>query len=202
MDPQFRDAAKADFALAGTSPVRAANTGVADPLAPSGEKWALLAEEKAMIPDGDTRDYNAWKKPGASAPTNRTVKAPPQSASGTPPPTAGADALKEKLQGVWVLAGTPEKMEEPPKTGGRLKFIGNGVWTLTQVDPQSGKEVYHHGGTYSLSDSEYAEKVEYANENTADLVGKTFKFSIKIDGDLLTQKGIDNSWNEVWKRLK
>lgn len=62
--------------------------------------------------------------------------------------------------------------------------------------------IYHHGGTYTLTGAQYAETVEYANESTKDLIKQTFKFTIKVEGDTLTQIGIGNPWTEVWKRVK
>ncbi len=67
-DPQFLDATQQNFALAGTSPARAANIGVAQPLSP-GSPWPLLAEEKAIIPAGDTREFNYWTAPGGAKPS-------------------------------------------------------------------------------------------------------------------------------------
>ena len=49
---------------------------------------------------------------------------------------------------------------------------------------------------------EYVENIEYATESTSSLVNKTFHFKVHVDGDTLTQKGIDNPYNEVWKRVK
>jgi hypothetical protein len=65
-DPGFRDAAKTDFALSPASSARAAKIGAADPLPPAGSSWPLLTEEQLIIPDSDTRDYAAWKRPGAA----------------------------------------------------------------------------------------------------------------------------------------
>ena len=62
--------------------------------------------------------------------------------------------------------------------------------------------IFHHGGTYTLNGDEYVETVEYANESTKELIKQTFKFTIKIEGDTLTQTGIGNPYNEVWKRVK
>ena len=62
--------------------------------------------------------------------------------------------------------------------------------------------IFHHGGTYTLNGDEYVETVEYANESTKELIKQTFKFTIKVEGDTLTQTGIGNSYNEVWKRVK
>jgi len=112
--------------------------------------------------------------------------------------------LAEKLAGVWVLAGTPDKTIDPPSSGGRLKFIAGGHWAVTQADPKSGNVIFHHGGTYVTDGDTYSETVDYANENTAELIKKTFKFRIKINGNTFTQVplGSDNPYEEVWKRAK
>jgi hypothetical protein len=111
-------------------------------------------------------------------------------------------SLGKNLVGTWILVGEPGKVGEPPTAGGRLKFLTGRNWNITQADPETGVTVFHHGGTYTLSDDQYAETVEYANENTKNLIKQTFKFTIKIEGDTLTQVGIGNPWTEVWKRVK
>ena len=116
-------------------------------------------------------------------------------------PDAKPSALAKDVIGTWVLVGTPDKIGEPPATGGRLKFLTGKHWTITEAD-DSGKVVFHHGGTYIIDGEEYAETIKYANESTSDLVGKTFKFKIKVEGDTYTQVGIGNPYTEVWKRAK
>jgi hypothetical protein len=110
--------------------------------------------------------------------------------------------LAKDLVGTWVLAGTPDKPEEPPKSGGRLKFFTGKNWCITQADPQTGVVIFHHGGTYSIDGDEMSETVKYANESTAQLINQTNKFKIKVDGDTYTQVGQGNPFTEVWKRLK
>ncbi len=66
IDPQFRDADYADFSMKPDSPARLAKIGAADVLAPTASKWPLLPEEKAMIPESESRDFSGWKKPGAA----------------------------------------------------------------------------------------------------------------------------------------
>ena len=122
-------------------------------------------------------------------------------------PAAGAkepNKLAKDLIGTWILVGTPDGVAEPPKSGGRLKFFTGKHWVITQADPQTGKVVFHHGGTYTLDGDTYTETIEYANENTLEYVHKMFKFKIKVDGDTYTQIGVgdDNPFSEVWKRAK
>lgn len=110
--------------------------------------------------------------------------------------------LAKNLLGTWILVGAPGKVGEAPASGGRLKFFTGRHWVITQADPDTGVTTFHHGGTYTLNGNEYAETVEYANESTKELVKQTFKFAIKVEGDTLTQTGIGNPFNEVWKRVK
>ena len=122
--------------------------------------------------------------------------------SGDPPAKGEPAKVAKELIGTWVLVGTPEKVGEPPASGGRLKFFTGRHWCITQADPKTGKVTFHHGGTYTLDGDTFAETVEYAHDNTAGLIGKTFKFKIKLDGDTLTQIGDGNPYQEVWKRVK
>ena len=115
--------------------------------------------------------------------------------------TGGKSPAARDLVGTWILVGKPGAIYEAPPTGGRLKHITGSHWDVTQADPKTGVTIFHHGGTYSLKGNEYLFTVEYANESTANLIGHTSKFRIKIEGDTLTQIGIGNPWTEVWKRL-
>jgi len=118
------------------------------------------------------------------------------------PAAAASSQLANDLIGTWVLVGKPGEVGEAPATGGRLKFLTGKHWTVTQADPKTGLTIFHHGGTYTLNGNEYIENVEYANESTTNLIGQAFKFTVKVEGDTLTQTGIGNPWTEVWKRAK
>jgi hypothetical protein len=120
---------------------------------------------------------------------------------GKPQPDTPPSPLAKGLIGTWVLVGTPDKEVEPPATGGRLKFITGKHWTITESD-DAGKVVFHHGGTCTIDGEEYTETVKYANESTAELIGKSFKFKIKLEGDKYTQIGVGNPYTEVWRRAK
>ena len=66
----------------------------------------------------------------------------------------------------------------------------------------SGEILVRHGGTFTITSQEYAEHVEYANARAEALVGRTFKFTFKVEGGRLTLIGIGTPWQEVWKRVK
>jgi len=110
--------------------------------------------------------------------------------------------LSRDIIGTWILVGTPDEIGEPPESGGRFKFITDRHWVITHADPNTGEVIYHHGGTYTLKGDEYVESVDYASENTNYLINNSYKFKVAVEGDKLTQIGIGNDWNEVWKRAK
>jgi hypothetical protein len=116
-------------------------------------------------------------------------------------PATKSSQLAKDLIGTWAFVGSPGDEAKPPATGFRLKFFTGKHWTVTNAD-ESGKVVYHLGGTYTLDGEEYAETVKYATEINASQIGKTFKFKIKVEGDKYTQVGIDNPYSEVWKRAE
>jgi hypothetical protein len=119
-----------------------------------------------------------------------------------PSPAAVPSQLAKELIGTWVLVGEPGKAGEAPAAGGRLKFFTGRHWAITQADPKTGLTIFHHGGTYTLKGDQYRETVEYGNESSTNLIGRTFKFTIKVEGDTFTQIGVGNPWTEVWKRAK
>ncbi|MBX9582795.1 MAG: hypothetical protein K2X87_21015 [Gemmataceae bacterium] len=107
-----------------------------------------------------------------------------------------------QMVAAWALAGTPDKPEDPPEKGGRLKFFTGRHWAITDYNPDTGKVIFHHGGTYTIDGDDYAETIEYANKITAELIGKTFKFKIKVEKGTYTQVGNGNEFTERWKRAK
>lgn len=113
-----------------------------------------------------------------------------------------ASQLDKDLLGTWVLVGAPGHVGAPPAAGGRFKSFTDTQWSMSQIDPQDGVVEFHHGGSYTLKGDEYVETITFANKSTRDKIGKTHKFRLKIVGDTLSQIGIDNPWQEVWKRVK
>ena len=86
-------------------------------------------------------------------------------------------------------------------TGQRLKFRTGNHWNLTHAD-EAGFVVEHFGGTYTLQGNEYTETQDYGDETWMKDNGKSFKFTVKVEGDTMTQIGVGNPYNEVWKRAK
>jgi hypothetical protein len=96
----------------------------------------------------------------------------------------------QQLLGAWVLVGKPGEVTEP-RPGARMKFIGERHWAITEADADTGRVIWHHGGTYTLEGNKLVETVLYANDSTAKLVGKEFH-SLTLDDGALTWLGDDN----------
>ena len=109
------------------------------------------------------------------------------------------------IEGAWKLHGRindgGEVIQRGDEEGLIVKFISGGHWSVTYSDP-GGEIQFHHGGTYTHDGNKYVESIKFANESTSSMVGSTFEFNLIVDDDVLTQKGLDNSFNEVWHRLK
>ncbi|MEO8498735.1 MAG: hypothetical protein ABI614_27040 [Planctomycetota bacterium] len=114
---------------------------------------------------------------------------------------AAADApdLHNRLVGAWILRGKPDAIIEP-KPGARMKFFSDHHWLITEADPETGKVIWHHGGTYTLDGNKLVTKTTFANESTMHMIGSEHRFTVKVDGDTYTQIGEGNPWTEVWKR--
>lgn len=116
--------------------------------------------------------------------------------------TKSAVPATKDLMGVWIYVGEPGKIEEAPATGGFIKHRTERHWVAVNVDGRSSLVTSTHGGTWRVSGNQYEETVAYGGDHHALLMGKTYHWTIKIEGDLMIKTGTDNPWHEVWKRVK
>jgi hypothetical protein len=145
--------------------------------------------ENGTLTDIGTGKNSTWQEVWKRVETKAEAASPPQLAQG--------------LIGTWVLTGESDNTGEATAEGRRpFKFITASSWCDTQSDPKTGVAIIHHGGAFTLKGNRYVESVEYANPVSMDLIGHSFKFDIKLDGDTLKLTGIGNPWNEVWQRAK
>jgi len=109
------------------------------------------------------------------------------------------------ISGAWKLAGRLDEDGNVHKLGEAdalsMKFFSNGRWFITYVDTTTADVTFHHGGTYKLDGNKYEEEIEFATEATQQMVGNTLEFTMDVEGDVLTQRGVGNPYNEVWHRV-
>ena len=114
---------------------------------------------------------------------------------------AESSQLAHDMIGAWVHVGRPGDVREIPAEGGRFKFRTGKHWTLVRADP-TGLVTEQFGGTYTLNGNEYVETQQYADSHWIQDNGKSFKFTVKVESDTMTQVGVGNPYTEVWKRAK
>ncbi|HZV33713.1 MAG TPA: M56 family metallopeptidase [Verrucomicrobiae bacterium] len=120
----------------------------------------------------------------------------------TPTQTDSSTSLASQLIGTWVLEREDGPQSQPSGVGTRMKNFTGTHWNIIQPDPKTGAIIFDQGGTYKIEGDKYFERKDFAGENNQGGMGKTGEFTLKIEGDKLIQKGINNPWNEVWKRVK
>jgi thiol-disulfide isomerase/thioredoxin len=123
--------------------------------------------------------------------------------------TPASPASPASILGTWVyVSATGGRGTNPTAVGTRMKVFTDRGWHMTQTNPMTGQVTFHHGGSYTLTGSEYVERVEYANANTQHLVNSVGRFTVTVTADTLTQAGFQPgsgsrgmSMTEVWKRV-
>jgi hypothetical protein len=111
--------------------------------------------------------------------------------------------------GTWELVsmkyGDAKEFSDYPKDHRRLKMITATHFTWVDYDPKTGKVNSMAGGPYSLKEGAYTETVEFVGQGMESYLGKEQAFTIKIDGDKLTQSGqLSDKMKieEIWQRVK
>ncbi len=110
--------------------------------------------------------------------------------------------LAEEIKGVWIYVSEQGQAANGTVSGNRIKFITDKHWNITQSDPNTGVTIFHHGGTFKMNGDEYVETINYANENTSNMIDQSFTFKMEVKGDTLIQTGVGNIFNEIWKRAE
>jgi hypothetical protein len=97
------------------------------------------------------------------------------------------DTKPSPLEGAWKQVaqknGDAADYQKPPEGTEMIKYVTGGrfVWTIVK----DGRVLAAAGGTYTVDkDNKYSESIEYTHgEGQEPLVGKTFNFTWKIEGN-------------------
>ena len=100
------------------------------------------------------------------------------------------------LVGRWVLTASANP-GTPSGINTRIKTFTEDEWQIQQTTA-AGAVVFRHGGHYTLRGTAYTETVEFANANTANLIGRTFTATLNLSADQFTQSA---PTAETWNRL-
>ncbi len=121
---------------------------------------------------------------------------------------------ENKLEGTWELVSgkltLPDQTIELPRTGSEREIkVLNKTHFATILQDTSTNEIYSNAGTYEITEDTYTEHQEFNSGIT--MIGKTYSFKSKIEGDKWTISGPvekpgadipDWKIHEVWKRVK
>jgi hypothetical protein len=111
--------------------------------------------------------------------------------------------------GTWQLVSTKygeaTEFSDYPKERRRLKMITATHFNWVDYDTTTKKVSSSAGGPYTFKDGAYTETIEFVGEGMETYLGKQQAFTIKVDGDKLTQSGQLSDGlkiEEVWQRAK
>ena len=110
---------------------------------------------------------------------------------------------RKRIEGTWrLITGTLIEKGDTTVTHytdsiSFIKIINQTHFAFLQHDLKKGKDspavFVAGGGSYSLRDDQYTEHLEYCSDRQWE--GNSFEFTVTINGDTLTQKGIEKIEN-------
>ncbi len=110
----------------------------------------------------------------------------------------------ESLVGTWRMVSSGISNSSAGAASGintRLKIYNDTHWCMVQPNPDSGKVVFVHGGSYKFDGVQLEEKVEFAGEDTTDLIGKALKYRVVLRDGSFEQIDPNGVFNEKWNRV-
>jgi hypothetical protein len=119
-----------------------------------------------------------------------------------------------KLEGTWEMVSgkyilSDDTLAVPRTESEHVIKVLNKTHFATVHQDASKNEIYSNAGTYVLTEDKYKEYQEYNSD--INIIGRTYVFESKIEGDIWTISGpIEKpgadvpEWkmHEVWKRVK
>lgn len=112
---------------------------------------------------------------------------------------------KNPLMGTWQLCGQDSLISN--RVNGipgmsRYKIISDQTFIVADMNNDNKVFLGDFFGTYSVENNIYNEKIEYSHPSLKKFIGKTNSFYYEIKNDLLFIKGINNNFDEIWRRIK
>jgi len=112
---------------------------------------------------------------------------------------------KKQMIGTWQICRSDSSLET--KLGGkegatRYFIIGQKTFVIADVDLNENTFVADFIGSYSLDNNIYKEQIKYTHPSLKSFKGNVLKFQINLKNGYLIKKGIDNSYNEIWKYIE
>jgi len=112
---------------------------------------------------------------------------------------------KTDLVGTWQIC-RPDYSPET-KLGGRegttrYLIIGQNTVVIAEAAISEKTFIAMFIGTYSIDNDNLMEQILYTNPGLKSYKDKVLNYQIELKDSFLIKKGIDNPYNEIWKRIK
>lgn len=116
-------------------------------------------------------------------------------------------AKRDRIMGTWQLVSADYSGQPGPPSGKtQVKMISNKRFMWIQYDSAKNKTLESGFGTYVFTGDSYTEHIELldANGQGDAYLGKDLTFTVRIEGDTLTQTGLlgQMKLSETWKRME
>ena len=113
-------------------------------------------------------------------------------------------AARKGIVGTWEMVSG--EINGQPEVGKSVKMISAHHFIFVQYDAKTMKTQAAGSGTYTLNGDSYVEHIEFfdiVGQDAPKLVGTDAKFTVKVNGDSLTQEGMAGNFSikETYKRL-
>ncbi|MCW3786008.1 DUF4488 domain-containing protein [Plebeiibacterium sediminum] len=108
--------------------------------------------------------------------------------------------LQKRIDGKWQMCNADSTINIINGMTS-YKIYSKGNYSHIKVIEESNSIALSIWGNYSLNNDVYDESPMYVTPNISSVSGNHFHFKLKIDGDYLVIKGINNGFNELWKRV-
>lgn len=112
---------------------------------------------------------------------------------------------KNQFIGTWQICG-PDSLVDNNRQGQKgltqYKVITNETFTVLMIQKTNNLFSSVFTGTYSVKDGIYTENIQYSAPALNESVGSKNAFKSEIKNGFWIIKGINNPYNEVWKKIK
>lgn len=115
-----------------------------------------------------------------------------------------SSGLKSKIVGTWQLCNK-QTLQVDTTYGdvGQMRYKMITPTNFMVIEVKYDQKLLYGGflGAYTLEKDVYTEFIDYTGSGYGLYLGQGNRFKIKIKGDLMYVHGINNPYDEVWKRV-
>ena len=107
------------------------------------------------------------------------------------------------VEGTWQMYkdGQPFVMQMSSVQMHRFKIINDETFVVIQTTSEDSLFAGYFAGDYQVDGNIYTENIRSAIPFYKNMIGKPMSFEFQIEDDIMRIKGVNNAFNETWKRV-